>query len=161
MPRGTASGSRYVQFSENSNRQSLKYLELMDTLEQAKPLKDSLSQIPPTGVESVARPSREEATFALESTGPAIDHGANAESGLRKLPENRPQDLSEPEVFALEAIVMPQNRPVVFARANSYDDLPDPWTKLNPAGVKSSISALFLKIGRIELPLNPLVPYAG
>ena len=133
----------------------------MDTLEKAKRLKDMLSQIAPAGVESVTMPPREEAAFALESTGPVLDHGANAESGLRKLAENRPQDLSEPEVFALEAIVMPQNRPVVFVRANFYDDVPDPWSKLNPAAVKSKISALFPKIGRIELPLNPLIPYAG
>jgi endonuclease G, mitochondrial len=50
---------------------------------------------------------------------------------------------------------------VVFVRGNSYDDVPDPWSKLNPASVKSSISALFPKIGRIDLPLNPLIPYGG
>jgi endonuclease G, mitochondrial len=133
----------------------------MDALEKANRLKDMLSQIASAGIESVAKPPREETTFGLESTGPVIDHGANAESGLRKLAQNRPQDLTGPEVFALEAIVMPQNRPVVFVRDNSYDDVPDPWSKLNPASVKSSISALFSKIGRIELPLNPLIPYGG
>ena len=56
---------------------------------------------------------------------------------------------------------MPQNRPVVFVRGNSYDDLPDPWSKLNPSSVKSTISTLFPRIGRIDLPLNPLIPYAG
>ena len=50
---------------------------------------------------------------------------------------------------------------MVFVRANSYDDVPDPWSKLNPAPVKSDISALFPKIGRIDLPLNPLIPYGG
>ena len=52
-----------------------------------------------------------EANLALESTGPVVDRGANAESGLNKLAQNRPQDLTGAEVFALEAIVMPQNRP--------------------------------------------------
>src|SRR5262249_46970344 len=130
----------------------------MKTAEKANRLKDMLSQIASAGIESVAKPPRMAANLALESTGPVIDHGANAESGLRKLAQNRPQDLTEPEVFALEAIVMPQNRPVVFVRGNSYDDLPDPWSKLNPTSVKSSISAVLPKIGRIELPLNPLIP---
>ena len=133
----------------------------MDTAEKANRLKEMLSQIAPAGIESVAKPPRMEANLALESTGPVVDHGANAESGLNKLAQNRPQDLTGAEVFALEAIVMPQNRPVVFVRANSYDDVPDPWSKLNPAPVKSSISALFPKIGRIDLPLNPLIPYGG
>jgi endonuclease G len=133
----------------------------MDTLEKAKRLKDMLNQIAPAGIESVARPPREETTFALEATGPVVDHRADAESGLHKLAQNRPEDLTPPELFALEAIVMPQNRPVVFVRGSSYDDLPDPWSKLNPAGIKSSLSALFPKIGRIELPLNPLIPYGG
>jgi len=133
----------------------------MDALEKAKRLKDMLNQIAPAGIESIAKPPREETAFALEATGPVVDHGAHAESGLHKLAQNRHDDLTQPELFALEAIVMPQNRPVVFVRGNSYDDAPDPWSKLNPVAIKSGISALFPKIGRIELPLNPLIAYGG
>ena len=133
----------------------------MDSAEKALRLKEMLRQIAPTGIESVAKPPHLEVNLALESTGPVVDPAADAESGLSKLAQNRPQDLTGAEVFALEAIVMPQNRPVVFVRGDSYDDVPDPWSKLNPAPVKSSISALFPKIGRIDLPLNPLIPYGG
>ena len=88
----------------------------MDAAEKANRLKDMLSQIAPAGIESVAKPPRMAANLALESTGPVVDHGANTESGLSKLAQNRPQDLTGAEVFALEAIVMPQNRPVVRSR---------------------------------------------
>jgi hypothetical protein len=88
----------------------------MDAAEKANRLKDMLSQIAPAGIESVAKPPPMAANLALESTGPVVDHGTNAESGLSKLAQNRPQDLTGAEVFALEAIVMPQNRPVVRSR---------------------------------------------
>jgi endonuclease G len=132
----------------------------MDALEKAKRLKEMLDQIAPAGLETVTKPSRGEPS-ALESFGSGLDHGANAESGLQKLAQNQPHDLTPPELFALEAIVMPLNRPVVFVRGNSYDDVPDPWSKLNSTAVKSTISELLPKIGRIELPFNPLVPYGG
>jgi hypothetical protein len=65
------------------------------------------------------------------------------------------------ELDALEAIVMPQNRPVVFARGDSYDRVEKPWTSLNEANVKARISAFLPMIGRIEVPNSILLPYAG
>ena len=55
------------------------------------------------------------------------------------------------ELFALEAIVMPQNRPVVFVRGQSYDNVEHPWEGLNGTDVKARISALFPSIGRVEV----------
>ena len=71
----------------------------MDAAEKAHRLKDMLRQIAPAGIESVAKPPRLETNLALESTGPVVDQGANAESGLSKLAQNRPQDLTGAEVF--------------------------------------------------------------
>jgi hypothetical protein len=86
---------------------------------------------------------------------------ADTERGLQKVRENRPNELTAPEILNLEAIVMPHNRPVAFVRGDSYDNLTAPWAHLNEAPVKRDISSLFNSIGRIELPNSTDVPYAG
>ena len=55
-----------------------------------------------------------------------------AETGLQKVKEGRHRELTDEEMNGLEAIVLPQNRPVVFVRGDSYDDVEHPWEKLNP-----------------------------
>ena len=44
-------------------------------------------------------------------------------------------------MFGLEAIVMKENRPVVFVRGNSYDDVGNPWSSLNAPEVKTRLSS--------------------
>jgi V8-like Glu-specific endopeptidase len=58
-------------------------------------------------------------------------------------------------------IVFANSRPVVFVRGDSYDDVGDPWTKLDAPGAKARISSLLPAIGRIEVPNMQQVPYAG
>jgi|CZKX01.1.fsa_nt_gi endonuclease G len=130
----------------------------MDANERAKRLKRMLSQVAPGGLETVIRPRS--TGFAQEGLE-AVDQSATVESGLQKLAEDRHGELTNQELFTLEAIVLPQNRPVVFVRGQSYDDVADPWTSLDAADVKVRFSALFPLIGRVELPLNSLVPYGG
>ena len=98
---------------------------------------------------------------ALERLGGEPEHLEAIEFGLQKLAEDRHHEITSNEMFGLEAIVMRQNRPVVFVRGNSYDDLGEPWSSLNGADVKARLSALFPLIGRIELPTSPILPYAG
>jgi endonuclease G, mitochondrial len=130
----------------------------MDKLEKAKRLKDMLSQIAGRqGLESIARASGK-ASGGLESVSP---ESTNVQSGLEKLADNRHRDITPSEMFGLEAIVMKENRPVVFVRGNSYDDVGNPWSSLNTPEVKTRLSGLFPLIGRIELPTSTLVPYAG
>jgi endonuclease G, mitochondrial len=127
----------------------------MDKLEKAKRLKDMLSQIAGRqGLESIASTSAR-ASSGLESVSP---EGTNVRSGLEKLAGNRHQDITPNEMFGLEAIVMKENRPVVFVRGNSYDDVGAPWSSLNTPEVKTRLSGLFPLIGRIELPTSTLVP---
>src|SRR5262249_24272368 len=83
------------------------------------------------------------------------------DSGRAKMAEGREHELDAVEVNALEAIVMPSNRPVVFVRGVSYDDLEVPWVSLNEPNLKARISALLPFIGRVEVPNSPLLPYAG
>src|SRR3984885_3037320 len=130
----------------------------MDKLEKAKRLNDMLSQIAGRqGLESIAA-ARRRASGGLESVSP---ESTNVQSGLEKLAENRHQAMTSSEIFGLEAIVMKENRPVVFVRGSSYDDVGSPWTSLNTPDVKTRLSSLFPLIGRIELPNSTLVPYAG
>jgi endonuclease G, mitochondrial len=130
----------------------------MDKLEKAKRLKGMLSQIAGRqGLESIASASAR-ASGGLESISP---ERTNVQSGLAKLADDRHQDITPNEMFGLEAIVMKENRPVVFVRGNSYDDVGNPWSSLNAAEVKTRLSDLFPLIGRIELPNSTLLPYAG
>jgi DNA/RNA endonuclease G (NUC1) len=135
----------------------------MDSLEKAKRLKAMLSQVAGArGLESVASVSvRAEQSGAFESLGIERQRPDTLQSGLEKLADNRHRDITPEEMFGLEAIVLRQNRPVVFVRGDSYDDVDEPWSTLNGAEVKRRLSALFPLIGRIELPNSPILPYAG
>ena len=55
------------------------------------------------------------------------------------------------------AIVMKENRPVVFVRGDSYDDFGDPWRSLNSPEVKTRLSPLFPLIGVIRTPNSALI----
>jgi DNA/RNA endonuclease G (NUC1) len=128
----------------------------MKRQERTELLKNMLFQIAPDdNVEHVARPVREEGLESLEA-GPTP-----AESGVQKLAEGRHQELTNAEMDALEAIILPQNRPVVFVRGDSYDNVDNPWEKLNPPEVKAKIARWFPSIGRIEVPNMPQIPYGG
>jgi len=128
----------------------------MERRERAELLKKMLLQIAPGGnIENIARPSSDS---GLES----IDTGTSlAENGLEKLAEGQQHELTDEEMNGLEAIVLPQNRPVVFVKGDSYDDIEYPWKKLNPSEVKARMSRAFPSIGRIEVPNMPQIPYGG
>jgi len=129
----------------------------MDRQERAGLLKRMLSQIAPEeNIENIARPFQEEGLESVEDPAQKA-----AELGLDKVAGGRHEELTDAEMDALEAIVLPKNRPVVFVRGDSYDDVDDPWQKLNPVEVKAGIARWFPSIGRIEVPNLPLVPYGG
>jgi endonuclease G, mitochondrial len=133
----------------------------MERVEKFLRLKTLLTQIAPgNAIEAVSRPpdkaiDRE----GFESLGP--NNVAAAESGLQKLAEDRVQEITPSEMFGLEAIVLPRNRPVVFVRGDSYDDLDGPWVNLNDDVIKRRIAPLLPLIGRVEVPSSPILPYAG
>jgi len=140
----------------------------MDKLKKARRLKAMLTQIAPGPLETVPRPAspapameRVSPPAALEALRSPETTESAINSGLQKLTQDRHEDMHPQELFALEAIVMPQNRPVVFVRGQSYDNVEHPWEALNGTDVKARISALFPSIGRVEVPNSPLVPYAG
>jgi DNA/RNA endonuclease G (NUC1)/V8-like Glu-specific endopeptidase len=133
----------------------------MDQTERVKRLKAMLYQISPGGrIEETAGPAIQKAQAfafeAMESTPPPP-----VERAIDKVMNNREQELDATEMFALEAIVMPQNRPVVLVQGTSYETLDGPWVGLNSESVKDKIGPMFRSIGRIELPSSMDRPYGG
>jgi endonuclease G, mitochondrial len=96
-----------------------------------------------------------------ERGGAALATEDDVESALRKVSEGRDAELTPPERFGLEAIVMPQNRPVMFIHDGTYDPCEEPWTHLNANDVRARITPLLASVGRVELPNSPNIPYGG
>src|SRR5579864_6680331 len=116
----------------------------MDSLERKKRLLAMLQQVAPQNtLEKIPRPQPSN----LEVM--SAEHAA-VETAIGKLVDNRPDQISEREQYALEAIVLPKSRPVVFVEGDSvYDDIPEPWESLNSATMKAKIGRLLPAIGRI------------
>lgn len=136
----------------------------MDHQEKAQRLKRMLSQVAPSGtLESIAEqpPLAGGTARFFESLEMTAGPERNVQSGLEKIARDKVHDTSPAEINALEAIVMPKYRPVVFIRGNTYEDIGDPWTTLNESTMRSRINPLLPLIGRIEVPDSLLLPYAG
>ena len=133
----------------------------MEKAEKFVRLKRLLTQIAPgNAIEAVSRPGAEAIDReGFESLGPG--NVAAAELGLQKLAEDRVQEITPSEMFGLEAIVLPRNRPVAFVRGELYDDFDGPWVSLNDDVIKRRIALLLPLIGRVEVPSSPILPYAG
>src|SRR5262245_24978573 len=136
----------------------------MDVGKKGIRISSMLRQISPD-VRDLPRTPSAAATLEYPASMRSTAAPSDVDSALDKVHKDRAHELTGAEVFALEAIVMPQNRPVAFIRdisgVPSYDDIGVPWTGLNAAPLKQEISKLLPSIGRIELPLSPILPYAG
>lgn len=132
----------------------------MDNDERLRRLQLMLKQVSGGALETLS-PLAAPAS-ALESLSVAEAPQPHVDDGLDKMANDRLDQIVPDEQFALEAIVLPKIRPVVFITGEStYDDLPDPWESLNAPALRSRLGALFPCIGRVELPNSPLVPFAG
>lgn len=95
---------------------------------------------------------------AEESIDPARDA---ADAAAKKLLAGA-DDLSDTEMYGLEAIVLPTGRPVAFVKGDhSYDSLGEPWGRLNKSTVRQLLARVFPSVGRVELPTTTDVPYGG
>jgi endonuclease G, mitochondrial len=81
---------------------------------------------------------------------------ATAASALEKLSADK--ELTSKEQWALEAIILPQGRPVVDIVRDGFEDVPAPWTHLD--NLRSGLKGLMPAIGRLELNGSAL-PYGG
>ena len=90
-------------------------------------------------------------------TDAEIEHAANA---VRKL--RRGEELAQPEGEALEAIVLPTERPVIDILHESFGDVEAPFAHFGAnAATRARIEAAIPSVGRIGLPDRPTIPFAG
>ena len=151
----------------------------MQQMERISRLRSMLQQVAPDHdleALSVAADGQEAATASLKgaavgasglpASGPAFGATAgfgvaDANSGLRKLQEHREGELSFEEMLGVEAIVLARDRPAVFVRAETYDQIGGVWTGLDTSVVRERINPMLGSIGRIELPNMHTIPYGG
>jgi endonuclease G len=113
----------------------------------------------PDGLEALSASTMESTLERVEPASSDITR-TDIQNALRKLETGAP--LSPTEAFGLEAIVIPDKRPVVFIRNNVFAAVPmDEWVHLNKPEVHARLEPLFPSIGRIELPMTPNIPYGG
>lgn len=135
----------------------------MDHSEKVTRLKRMLSQVSEGRLESVLRLGPVFRGDVIEESAADFQPGPErvVSAALEKLDDDREHDLTQEEAIVLEAIVLPRERPVVFVRGTSFDDVEPPWTHLNDADVHSRFASVLTSIGRIELPGAPWLPYGG
>ncbi|WP_254513669.1 M12 family metallopeptidase [Anatilimnocola floriformis] len=132
----------------------------MNNDEKARRLKEMLQQITGGNVESLIREPSFGFTEGLESINVANDQ--LLDESLRSVQKvAQDEDLSSSELFGLEAIILPRERPVVFVTGDSYGPIPTPWTHFDQQAIRKNIEAAIPSVGRIELPDNPMLPFGG
>lgn len=124
-------------------------------------LKQMLGQVAPepSALESLIERERPRTTIE-EGTGAQAAAMTAETSALEKMSRGRERELTSEETFTLEAIVMPERRPVVLVRKGTYDDNVAPWTHLNDEPIRTRLTPLIRSIGRVEAP-NSGLPYGG
>lgn len=142
----------------------------MNHMERVNRVRSMLRQVSPgDDLESVPIPTPEQVS-AVESLGipdlPPTVSGIrfgydDAIEGVRKLKEHRDSEVSPAELLGVEAIVLAHDRPAVFVRAGTYDQVGGVWSELDTATVRARIDPMLGAIGRIELPNMYTVPYGG
>jgi endonuclease G len=113
---------------------------------------------PPGELESLAGDSEllegiEETPWATE---PEIERAREAVARIE-----RDEPLSDDEADALEAIILPNERPVVDVLNGTYVAPAAPFQHIGDAVPRAIIEAAIPSIGRVELPDHPSLPYGG
>lgn len=70
------------------------------------------------------------------------------------------EPLQRDEVFVMEAIILPDERPVSFILHGQWQEFGAPWTHLNTPKIRATFHSVIPSVGRIELPGSSL-PYGG
>lgn len=97
----------------------------------------------------------------LPSTGEeTLERADPCTTALHKLEQDQDDAIEPYELDALEAIILPGQRPVAFVVDGVFEDLAHPWTHLNAATIKARLEPAMASIGRVELP-NSTIPYGG
>ena len=98
----------------------------------------------------------------LDEQGNEVDQEIElANNGVKKLIQD--EELTHEEFGALEAIVMPKERPVTEIINDSFGNLPAPWSHFSneDSQIRTHIEDAIPSIGRINIPEILMYPYAG
>jgi endonuclease G len=117
-----------------------------------------IAPAPQPGVEAAAgRPSVLEGLEGTHwSTAPEVERAVEAVDRLQ-----RNESLSPEHIDAIEAIVLPKERPVVDIVDGTYETPPSPFQHLGDEPARTAIQTAIPSIGRVELPNHPSLPYGG
>lgn len=133
----------------------------MDRREKGRRLKSMLEQVAEEGaLESLVREPVLTSDGFEAASARATDQ-ALEDSMRAVLKVEREEELSDSELFALEAIILPRERPVVFVQNDSFGTLPSPWAHFALEPIRRQIEDAIPSVGRIELPDSPWIPYGG
>jgi endonuclease G len=139
----------------------------MNPQEKIGLLKSMLAQVAQDRIGALEIPGRAPAGAAFESLAEASNFETLSQeqeaavSAIGKMKDGQEQQITPREADLLEAIILPRERPVVFVRNGTYEDVESPWTHLNAAQARAVVNPLLPSIGRIEVPNMPWVPYGG
>ncbi len=102
----------------------------------------------------------------VERIAPAIDAFARSEEeaacardALHRLSGD--EELTPDDRHAIEAIILPQTRPVLDVVRDTYTAPVGYWSLLDDPAIRAALEAAIPSVGRIELPDDPRLPYGG
>jgi endonuclease G len=130
--------------------------------QEVKQLRMFLEEVMPEGeLERVA-----EEAYEVEGVAPEIDKLARGKrevdltrTAMVKLARN--EEMSPNERFAIEAIILPQRRPVIDINNDTFETPSGEWEHLGEGETRAKIEAAIPSVGRVELPDHPRLPYGG
>lgn len=127
----------------------------MDRDERIARVRSYLATITPgDGLEAVEASPLE--WIGLESA--TDERASRAHAAMTELTRGSP---SEDDLFVVEAIVLPQGRPVIDIVDDTYHTPPSPWQHLGGDAIRARLHSVIPSVGRIEIPEHPTKPYAG
>jgi hypothetical protein len=104
--------------------------------------------------------SRFETSSLLES----VTTGSNSELEQAKVALEkvaRGETLTPPEADSLEAIILPNERPVIFVRNGTFSIANELWGHFSNAEIRHRFEGAIPSIGRIDLPNSVTIPFGG
>lgn len=112
-------------------------------------------------LESLATATATVSAESLMPQGPMPDKARSlVERTVQKIADGR--ELEAAESYALEAIIIPDKRPVLDVLQGGAFHVDHPlWRGLLDPPVKARITAAIPAVGRVELPDHPRLPYGG
>jgi len=113
---------------------------------------------PPSGAPGVESFTEELEVTAASSVTATVDVANQALDKVKSDPEVQ---LAPEEMSALEAIIIPRERPAIDVVRGDFRVVHDKWLDLNEGPVHQRLTAAIPAIGRIDLPGQTQIPYGG